>query len=159
MANLDQAGRGEVFADIAFAVRFVGGGFAAETECAKLVLIAMAAGVEEPRFVCGAAAAKGWAMYIRAAGPDAAEASAGGTDVVVHLPAGTEAVLFVGGSEGVDHFAANGVTEVGETVEWFEVAESSAETLSDSLRDTIDLEQRRASSVSGDALLGEALAS
>jgi hypothetical protein len=117
----------------------------------------MAAGVEEPRFVCGAAAAKGWAMYIRAAGPDAAEASAGGTDVVVHLPAGTEAVLFVGGSEGVDHLAANGVTEVGETVEWFEVAESSAETLSHCLRDTIDLDQRRASCVRRDALLCEAL--
>jgi hypothetical protein len=157
VTDLDQAGRGEVFADIAFAVRFVGGSFATEAEGTKLVLIAMAAGVEEPRFVCGAAAAKGWAMYIRAAGPDRTEAGTRGTDVVVHLPAGTEAVLFVGGPEGVDHFAANGVTEVGEAVEWFEVAEGSAETLSYSLRDTIDLDQRRANRVSRDALLCEAL--
>jgi hypothetical protein len=157
MADLDQVERGEVFADIAFAVRFVGGGFAAEAEGAKLVLIAMAAGVEEPRFVCGAASAKGRAVYIRAAGPDAAEAGARGTDVIVHLPAGAEAVLFVGGPEGVDHLAANGVTEVGETVEWFEVAESSAETLLHSLRDAIDLDQRRAGRVSRDALLCEAL--
>jgi hypothetical protein len=29
MTDLDQAGRGEVFTDVAFAVGFVGGGFAA----------------------------------------------------------------------------------------------------------------------------------
>ena len=67
------------------------------------------------------------AVGVGGAHPDPQEAGSGGPDVVVHLPAGPQAVFLVGPADGLDDLASDGKAEVRQAVQRLERARCRTE--------------------------------
>src|SRR5260370_10624723 len=83
----------------------------------EFVLVTPFAGFEEPGFVAEAKDGKGRTMHVSRGGPHTAPARAGCADIIIHLPARSEAVTLVSEADGFDHLATHAIAEIGETVE------------------------------------------
>jgi hypothetical protein len=96
--------------------------FAAQARAAKPILVMPLAGFEAPRFFKAATRRKRRALHIRRAYPHGAPARARGADIEIHFPTWAETIAFVRSADGIHDFAAYGITEICQTVEWFERA-------------------------------------
>src|SRR5207249_135861 len=121
----------EVLAGVAAAVGLVAGALPTQAQSAERVLVAAAAGLEAARLLVAPARGEGRAGDVGGAGPDAAPAGTRGADVVVHLPAWSQAVALVGPADRLDDLAPHGVAEIGQAVERLQRARHCAEAPGD----------------------------
>ena len=85
---------------------------ATQSRAAEFVLIAMFTRFKQAPFIVRATDGKRLAIDVRAASPDATPACPRGANVVVHFPARTKGIAFIGPTDRFHHFAANHVTEI-----------------------------------------------
>ena len=122
----DEARRGEVLADLAPAVRLVVAGLAREPQAAEAVLVEPA-GPVDPGLGRPPASRRRVPEGVGTPDPHPEEPGPGRPDVVVHLPARTEAVRLVGRADRLDDGTGHGQAEVGQAVQGLERAHGRSE--------------------------------
>src|SRR5208337_1755814 len=134
---------GEIRAGITPAVGAVIQLLATEPGAAEFVLVAPLARLKTESLLASSSRREWRPGNVGRAGPDAMEPRAGRSDVIVHLPAGAQAVPFIGRADGLDDLAAHGVTEIAEAVEGSQGAPGPAEPTRGFLRSAGHLGGRR----------------
>ena len=110
----------EVLAGLTPAVILVVSAQPVQPQAAETVLVEVAAAFHLVHFGAAAPLSKRVAVGVGGAHPDSLEARSGGPDVVVHLPAGPQAVFLVGTADGLDDLASDGQAEVRQAVQRLE---------------------------------------
>ena len=128
-AHGEQGGGREVLTCFAPAVVLVPGPQPVQAQAAEAVLVQAAGAPHLPGIGGAAPPGRRVPVGIGGAHPHPAEASPGGPDVVVHLPAGPGAVLLVSPADCLDDLAPDGQAEVSQAMQWFERANRPAEAL------------------------------
>src|SRR5262245_18483302 len=78
------------------------------------------AGFNVAGFIASPAKGEWRPMNVSGTSPHATPGGPRRADIVVHFPAWSETVAFVGEADGFDNFAAYGVAKIGQTVERFQ---------------------------------------
>jgi hypothetical protein len=128
-----------VATSIADAVQLVIVLFAPEAKRAELVLVAALAGGKVLLLVEGPLGSVVLAMDVGTFDPDPHETSTGRAYVVIHLPAGSLAVVFVCAADGFNDLSFDRVTEIAKRIERRKGGGGLADARIEAGRERVDL--------------------